>query len=58
MDPELVMEAVYEEKHQGDMLKIFTLPKVLHNVLLLTMGYFTIATELRLIANEKYKENE
>ena len=40
------------------MLKIFTLPKVLHNVLLLTMGYFTIATELRLIANEKYKEDE
>lgn len=58
MDPELVMETVYEEKYQGDMLKLFTLPKVLHNVLLLSMGYFTIATELRLIANEKYKDNE
>lgn len=40
------------------MLKIYTLPKVLNAILLLTMGYFTIATELRLIATENFKDDE
>ena len=58
LDLEHGPEIILEEKYQGDMVSIYSIPKILNSILLLTMGYFTVATELRLIATEKYKSEE
>lgn len=44
MDNDYVMNAIYEEKYHTDLLKTENLQKVIHHALLLTIGYFTIAT--------------
>jgi hypothetical protein len=49
---------VLEERYQGNPLKIETYHTIINKALLLTMGYFTIATELRLIAAEKFSTSE
>ena len=58
LDNDYVMTAIYEEKYHTDLLKTENLHKVIHHALLLTIGYFTIATELRLISSEKYRTCE
>lgn len=52
------MTSISSEKLQRDVLQTEKLPKVIEHALLLTVGYFTIATELRLISAEKYRNCE
>jgi hypothetical protein len=44
-----------EESYHGNLVRMENYSSILNKVLILAMGYFTVATELRLLAGEKYK---
>ena len=55
LDNENILELVLEERYEGNPVKVETYQSILNKVLFLTIGYFTTATELRLMAADKYK---
>ena len=44
-----------EDSYHGNLVRMENYSSILNKVLILAMGYFTVATELRLLAGEKYK---
>lgn len=52
------MDYVKEDPNfEIDEMKVETYLKILNKVLFLSVSYFTVATELRLIASEKHRSN-
>ena len=51
IDLENWLENAYEEKNKTEMFRAETYEKILLKVLLLSMSYFTVATEMRLLSS-------